>query len=213
MAEKIYLLSGIGYGRRIEMKILKMKVKWNLEWANEPQFQVLVDKMPSLDELRYESLQKDQSRLLFAEKDGYVNFTVLHTNSNGNPIKDDGYGGRHRSFTLTDESILEVSGGWSSRTGVMNKYFTQSMEVSITDNPKSYERGYTFYAGAITLLSALGAIERLLPDTKIIKINSYGEEIYVPALKYNSCKCVDSNTNDRCNICKHRIYKDSIREL
>ena len=191
-----------------------MKVKWNLEWANEPQFQVLVDKMPSHDELRHESLQvRNNSRLLFAEKDGYVHFTALNTDSNGNPIKDDGYGGRHRSFTLTDDSILEVSGGWSSRTGVMNKYFTQSMEVSITDSPTSYERGYTFYAGAITLLSALVAVERLLLDIKIIKVNSHGEAIYVPALKYNPCKCVDSNANDRCNICKHRIYKDSIREL
>lgn len=122
------------------MKILAAKVRTYSEFDNLPTLEVLVDKIPDNDSLVYE--QKGNS--YFAEKDGYVNFFYYSR-------PDEGYGGR--VFTInTKGGLKDLHGPWSSNSEAMyQEGFQRSVNVSITDDPKAFERGYTFNAGYLTL--------------------------------------------------------------
>jgi len=126
------------------MKILKSRVDPMEGFANDPQLYILVDKMPPLDELVYER----KGDCYFAEKDGYVRFFFY---AKPGP----GYGGREFHIKVKEgDKVIEkvLKGPWSSRSGVMNKLgFTPCLEVAITDDPKVFERGHTFYAAAATV--------------------------------------------------------------
>jgi len=151
------------------MKILKANIEYNPQFCNPPTLQVLVDKIPDLNEMTYEYKED----LYFAEKDGYVSFFVYNAPGRG-------YGGRKFTITLKDGTTKELIGPWSGRCGVMNMYFEQqSMEVSITDDPKAFKRGYTFFAGVITLEKVKEAIN-LLQGTAILKrVGKYREVSYI----------------------------------
>jgi hypothetical protein len=158
------------------MKILKAKLDFMEKFCNPPKLQVLVDSLPDTDHMIYKKNSK--YGLYFAEKDGFVNFFSYTTAGNG-------YGGRHFALQVEQEdgSIKEeiLKGPWSSRASVMNRFFdTQSMEVSIIDNPEAFERGYTFYAGAITLDFAKEAIDKVQGGAIIKRVESDGEIYYTP---------------------------------
>lgn len=123
------------------MKLLKARVRWMEGYANDPTLEILVDKMPELSDLRYQK----KGTLYYAELDGYVNF--FHYSGPGQ-----GYGGRGFELKMADGSTEVLKGPFSSRSGVMNAAgFGPCLDVSITDNPESFERGYTFYAGSVAL--------------------------------------------------------------
>lgn len=121
------------------MKILKAKVKDYDQFDNLPTLEILVDKIPDNDSLIYE--QKGSS--YFAEKDGFVSF--FYYNEPGR-----GYGGR--IFTInTKDGKKDLIGPWSSNSKAMkDSGFMDSVGVSITDDPKVMEKGFTFFAGHIT---------------------------------------------------------------
>jgi hypothetical protein len=124
-------------------------------YANDPTLEILVDKMPDRSDLRY----KKEGILYYAELDGYVSFFCYRGPG-------EGFGGRGFEITMEDGSQELLKGPFSSRAGVMNAAgFGPCVDVSITDNPESYERGYTFYAGHVTL--------KLIEDMKhIVEIGS-----------------------------------------
>ncbi len=126
------------------MKILAGRVRNFGEtiFANSPTFELLVDEFPPLDQLRYEKIHHSY----YAHLDGYVRFFSW----NGEP--GEGFGGRHFPITLVDGTEVTLKGPWSSRAGWMNRIFRpRCLDVSFTSDPKVYERGYTFYAGAVSL--------------------------------------------------------------
>ena len=123
------------------MKLLKARVNWAEGFSNDPSLEILVDKMPELKDLSY----KNKGSLYYAELDGSVSF--FHYAGPGN-----GFGGR--SFTIQMENGEEkiLQGPWSSNASSMNEAgFGPCLDVSIIDDLASYERGYTFYSGHVTI--------------------------------------------------------------
>lgn len=150
------------------MKLLNLRVQWMKGYANNPGLELLVDEYPT--DLVYKSHQG----LWFAEKDGYVRFY-----SWTGPGNESGFGGRCVNIQ-TAEGPVTLKGPWSSRSGVMNAYFPHCLEVATTADPKTFERGYTFLGGAVT-------IEWLMPHLAqygldLYKETRHGELYYVPTL-------------------------------
>lgn len=123
------------------MKLLKAKIDWCLDYDNDPRLKVLVDKMPDMSDARFEQ----RGSLYFAEKDDCVRFFSYSKPG-------EGYGGSKFNITLLDGTPKTLIGPLSSNHDAMNAAgFTPSFPVVITDDPKTWERGYTFFAGHATL--------------------------------------------------------------
>lgn len=170
------------------MKILKARAnsyfhgKKGSHFSNNAGFEVLVDKLPKLEDLRY----KYNSGMYYGELDGYVNYffaagrlricshcefeiedrIVTHNELETCPTcgerypwsdeayseKSEGYGGRRFTLTMEDGTTTILRGPWSSNAAAIERRggFPRCNEVSMIDKPESYERGYTFYASAVT---------------------------------------------------------------
>jgi len=165
------------------MKILNARIEWFIGYANEPQLEVLVDKIPEPSELVYEKIPFKRWFLYVAEKEGYVSFFVWSGKGN-----DGGYGGAEWTVKVRDgETVREelVRGPWSSRSGIINQVWKpQCMEVAITDEPDDFEKGYSFTAAALTLEKAKEAIR--ITGANLLKIvEKEGEIRYVPVKIYD----------------------------
>lgn len=129
------------------MKIIAARYMKLKQYANPARLEILVDRIPAPYEMVYED-QWDEDEagcLYFAENDGYVSF-FYH-----NPANQRGFGGSLFALHMKNGTIKEIVGPWSSRSEVMNAAgFTPSMEVSITDRPEAFDKGYTFMSGHIT---------------------------------------------------------------
>lgn len=122
------------------MKILAAKVYNNPEFDNLPTLKVLVDNIPDHDSLVYD--QKGNS--YFAEKDGYVNFFYYQRAG-------EGYGGYKFTINVNGEQ-KDLYGPWSSNSEAMFQAgFQRTVDVSLTDDPKAFEKGYSFNAAHLTL--------------------------------------------------------------
>ena len=125
------------------MKILQAKVQWFQGYGNNPVMQVLVDKIPNRKDLRY----KQKGGLYYAELEGFVHFLYKKGQH-----QEKGFGGYAWPITLSSGEKKILKGPWSSRAGVANQLgFGPCADVSITDSPTAFKRGYTFIAGSITL--------------------------------------------------------------
>jgi hypothetical protein len=130
------------------MKILAAKVRNSYQFDNLPTLEVLVDKIPNNDSLVYE--QKSNS--YFAEKDGYVSF--FYYSSPG-----EGFGG-HKFTINTKDGLKDLHGPWSSNSVAMeNAGFPKTVNVCLTDDPKAFEKGYTFYSAHLTFEKFIEACE------------------------------------------------------
>jgi hypothetical protein len=108
---------------------------------------------------------------------------------------------------MEDGSIQTAIGPWSDHSGAMNKFFTPSAEVSITDSLKDYQRGHTIYAAAMTVAKIQEALDKFVPDVEIIPVKTYSEIWYQLSLKNNPCQHTQGfNANGRCVECKHKLY-------
>lgn len=136
------------------MKAIDVRVNWNEFYDNSPTLEVFVDEYPkgiwdedpNTNPLRYKYMVTRSGNLFFGELDGYVSFF-----SGGYPEKSDGYYGRQFPIILESGEKIVLRGPWSSRAGVMNMYFTPCMDISLTEDPKVWEKGHTFYASACTV--------------------------------------------------------------
>jgi hypothetical protein len=103
------------------MKLVKSSVRMYERYANDALYEIWVEGLPALEEMRYEK----RGSLYYAEKDGYVVFYAYSGPG-------DGYGGRTFNITLTDGTPLALKGPWSSRAGEMMKAgFPETVEVVI----------------------------------------------------------------------------------
>ncbi len=135
------------------MKILKARVEEHGRYMNQPELQVLVDKMPEWDELRWEH---DGRRLWWAVKDGMF---YKFSHSVETPERNEGgYGGCVYPLIMKDGSEVLLAGPWSSRTACFHHLYP-AFEASIFEYERDWERGYTACAGALTLTTAVEAIK------------------------------------------------------
>lgn len=157
------------------MKVLKATVEWYLDYANTPVLEMLVDGIPKSVELIYE---KRANVLYMAVLDGYVSFYAWV-----GPGNDKGFYSREFPLKLREgDEIKDVilKGPWSSRAGVMNNHFEQQVvDVHLTEEEESFNRGYTSLAGAATLELAQQAVD-MIPDVELVKVLKRGDITYIP---------------------------------
>ena len=142
------------------MKVLEAKVNWHEQFDNAPSLEILVDKLVDQSKLIY----RQKNNLYYAEREGYVSFFYNVINDNK------GYAGREFKLKMEDGiDAVTLKGPYSSRSGIVNSLgFGPCLEVAIVDDLKSFERGYTFYAGAVTL--DVGHIASSLAGVELVEV-------------------------------------------
>lgn len=152
------------------MKILDIDIKKHPK-NHYPRFRIklLVDRIPERSEMRF----TNRGNRYFSNCGGYVEYFAWKP-----PGNNGGYYNRHFDIIMEDESEVTLLGPWSSRSSAMNKAgFAPSLEVSITDDPRVFLRGYTFYAGAITVELLRPILVEL--GERLVEVDSYGEPRWV----------------------------------
>jgi len=136
------------------MKILDARIHWSEGFANSATLEVLVDKIPSIGDLRYARRKYGGGTSYLAEKDGCVSY-FRH-----NPKNQHGFGGS--TFTRKDTSGKEfsVKGPWSSSASHMNTagFGVLCVDVHMTDRRCDWDRGYGAWGGSITVQKAIQAM-------------------------------------------------------
>ena len=156
------------------MKVLKARIDWHFRYANNPSLEILVDKIPPKEDLIYEK-RGDAWGLYMAILDGYARYYAW----NG-PGNDGGFYGSEFPI-MTTTGPVTLKGPWSSRAGVMNRYFEHVVDALITDNPEHWGKGY-FTSGAVTLEVAREAIA-MIPDVALVLIEDKSDLTYYPSYK------------------------------
>ena len=149
------------------MKVLNARVRWMQGYANSPTLEILVDRFPTESDYRYEH---KPPAAYYAEAEGSVRF-FAYTGPG------EGYGGREFEIRMkgTGRRVTLV-GPWSSRAGYMNSIgFGPCVDVSITEDPKAFARGHTFYSGAVTLELAQAAAK--IAGCFLVKVGGAEESV------------------------------------
>lgn len=129
-----------------DMEVIGGRIREYPGYANPPTLIVQVDKVPEPDQFIYRKLDMGSYVLYFAEKDGEVRF-YSHNLKN-----ESGYGGSTFHLPMEDGSWAHIRGPWSSRAGVMRRFFEDCVDVEI--HPIA---GHKFY-GHVTIAAAQDAI-------------------------------------------------------
>lgn len=151
------------------MQVIDAKVDWYKEYCNLPVLQVLVDQIPSWDTLRWEK----HNHIYYCISSGYVAHLFYKRSGHG-------FGGSSYKLKMKDGSIAELRGPFSTRASILNYFdIVQCTDVSLTDEPKVLEKGYTYYSGCITLELAKQAAK--LAGVNLVKYcveyNSYDSDL------------------------------------
>ena len=150
------------------MEILRGLIDWNEQWDNGPDIKLIVDKLPDYKDLRYtkhpvmdETFGKKRlGHIYYAELGDYVSFYYYSAPG-------EGYGGREFSLLMKDGSSDILIGPWSSNSMSVNKLgLGPCREVTITDDEKVWEKGYTFYGAAVTVALIEKYIDRITFGTQ-----------------------------------------------
>ena len=152
------------------MKPISCSVEWYEEYSNDPILQIVVDEIPSREDLRYQH----KRNLWFAEKDGYVSFFAW-----AGPGNEGGFYSSKYAIILEDGSTVTLLGPWSSNSAAINKYFIpQCLDVAIKTEEDKFS---CWCSGAVSLEFALEAIKLCEePIELIVKNLDYGYYIFVP---------------------------------
>lgn len=151
------------------MRPLKCNVRWNEHSLNAAGLEILVDEIPA-GPFIYELFDVGGKTLWLAERDGLVRFYVETDDKRG-------FGGSEFEIQ-TRTGPYTLVGPWSSRAGVMNLFFeTQSLEVSLTADPKGFEEG-VFYSAHVTLAKAREALSLLQEPVRLRRVTKWEGEVY-----------------------------------
>lgn len=139
-------------GKRLEQMrnksagiIEKVRIDWHGHYANRPTLQVIVNKIPSSEDYVYEK----KGPMYFGLVNGIAQFKFYNGPGRG-------YGGATFNLKMKDGSVATLKGPWSSNASAMTSYgFPATTEVSLTDDPKVWERGHTFFGGYSITIEAL----------------------------------------------------------
>ncbi|RQG98196.1 hypothetical protein [Natrarchaeobius oligotrophus] len=156
------------------MIIEDASIDWKEEVANDPQLQVVVDEIPSRDELRFEH----EDRIYCAIHDGFVQYYTWSGEGN-----DGGYAGRCFTIRMVDGGQITLRGPFSSRAGCVNqRSFGPVVDVRLTTDPSTLEQGHTFRSGSLTLEAAKQAIDLVDEDAHLERQLKYSskEPVWVP---------------------------------
>jgi hypothetical protein len=142
--------------------------------ASDTRLEVLVPRIPDLDEFRFEQ----RHGTWYAEKNGVATHYYWRGPENGH-----GFGGQHIDIRTTADEKVTLKGPWSTRAGVVNaEGFGPCVDVSLTDNPEVFARGYTFTAGSITLDLA-EVICQIIGNVKMVRRIDDGDIYYEATMR------------------------------
>jgi hypothetical protein len=149
------------------MKILKARLSKN---QLEPELEILVDKWPK-DEFKFVAHILGIATLYYAEtSDGAVDFLLQ------DPRNTQGFGGSRIEVKLKSkgeepEKSVILDGPWSSNSSYVNSLNIgyKNIEVSRTDDPEAFERGYTFIVGKISVDLARTWLHKIDPEATIVE--------------------------------------------
>ncbi|MDZ5810369.1 hypothetical protein U4E84_03245 [Halorubrum sp. AD140] len=144
--------------------------------GNDPRLQVVVDDIPSRDELRFEH----EDSIYCGIKDGFASYYAWSGDGN-----DGGFSGRCFEITTIDDEQVTLKGPWSSRAGCVNqRSFGPVVDVRIATDSSALERGYTFRTGSLTLEAAKQAIDLVDEPCHLERQLKYSndEPVWVPVL-------------------------------
>lgn len=130
--------------------VLNVKPKWYDDYDNRPGFEVLLSHVPH-EEYIYITDGKGHYR-------GQIDDSVIYIYNDDLPSTRRGFGGRESILNMADGKVVKFNGGWSSNAATINASFPSNdpiVEASVTDKLEVFERGYTFYSGAVTIASIL----------------------------------------------------------
>ena len=156
------------------MELISGSVDWMDDVGNDPRLQVVVDEIPSRDEMRFEV----EDGVYCGIKDGFASYYAWSGDGN-----DGGYSGRCYDITMRDGTEVTLKGPWSSRAGCVNqRSFGPVVDVRITTDLSALERGYTFRTGSLTLEAAKQAIDLVDEDAHLERRLKYSsnEPVWVP---------------------------------
>lgn len=138
------------------MELRAASVDWREDVGNDPRLQVVVDVIPTRDNLRFEH----EDGIWCGIKDGYVAYYSWSGNGN-----DGGFSGQGFTVTMRDGREEVLRGPGASRAGCVNqRSFGPVVDVRITTDMSVLERGHTFRTGALTLEAAKQAIDLVGED-------------------------------------------------
>lgn len=137
--------------------VLAAKVNWCDRFQNPPQLELLLGGEDP--DFRYEK----RKTAYFANYRGLCSFFAYAGPG-------EGFGGRTFILQMKDGSTEKLIGPWSGNSRFTREAgFEECMEVSYTFSEERFNKGYTFYAGAVTLELAKKAISKIsLNEGKII---------------------------------------------
>jgi hypothetical protein len=166
------------------MKVLEARVNWKEDCANDPSLEILVDRIPEPDTMRY----RRSRNLYYAEQDGYVHFYASGPDGRG-------FCGDSFKLQMKDGNTTILIGPYSSRAGVMNKagFGSPCIDVAIADNRMCWEKRIMFAGACLVKLVAASKVDfgTQCGDFKFPKGSSFvfqliskGHDlIYMPAVK------------------------------
>ncbi len=141
------------------MNILKAKIIWYEDWANEPMMRLLVDRVPAIEELIFEK----KGNYFVGEKDGVMSAFIDASDHLGS-------GGRTYNITMKDGSVYPLIGPWAlDQCKVHREGFAPCMNTSITDNPEYFATGRGIKDRLVSLPVILEALS-LRGGAKLVKI-------------------------------------------
>jgi hypothetical protein len=115
------------------VEITKIEPRWNEKYANTPDIIVEVDEKLSWEEVLWDAVpeadQREHTLLLSTNCDPWVRFVYI-ADPNGHHNSHGALGG---PYHMTDGTIFNSKTGWSSRSGVVNRDYSDYLREEIVD--------------------------------------------------------------------------------
>lgn len=218
--------------------IKDLKINWSFGWSNDPSIMLLLDNLDFPPEETKVSVKEINNCFMYLQEreDGLASFNYYSNTeagyagryfnlvmpkctlnlkgkwkvkiNDGEEIQLSNLYPTELNFKQGD--IFHTTGLWSSNSSSINKHLGSNIrEATITDSLETWEKGYTFYAGAFNVDKIKEYIQENRKDIEIIKvIKHYGAIYAVPRLIDNPCLHENPNANARCPDCKHKLYAE-----
>ncbi len=144
------------------MQILDARVRTGLNTYAPHSLELLVSDLHREDKV-YDAKEGKNGTTYLSVTDGIVSF--FHHN----PKDEHGFGGSKFTLKMRDGTEREIKGPWSSNDAWIREAFgVDSVSVSYTDSADTFKRGYTFYAGHVTIEKAKEAIALVGPEWQLV---------------------------------------------
>ena len=164
------------------MRILDARVRWNDKVGNEPELEILVDRIPSMQEFIHQRyiLNKGSATLYLGYLGDVAHFFVSTKDK-------EGFAGRTFTINVFDDDTGEikqekVKGPWTSRTGVVNTVVEDSKHCT---EVVAYEGSWNITGTPIAIRASVARrVTEKFADAELRKeLKFKGEVYYTPRRK------------------------------